>query len=495
MNTESRDQLKISAETGDIELLYAVIEEDPSILKIIDENQFVVTPLHIAVTRCHLEFANEIMNLKPSFASKLNLQGYSPIHLAMDNIRLAMDGPTESNEANNLRVMVSKLVGINKDLVRVKGRKGLTPLHMACQNGEFELVCTFLVACPDSIEDVTVRGESALHIAAKMGNHGVLQFLLGWLHVNCRRGAKKLKWEMLNLRDYEGNTALHISALSREPTHLNWLIIATLVATVTYESALSPPGGVFQVSASDDNNMKIKSGDMYYSTRGNAGKSILSKTSFMGFSLANMLSFSLSIIAIVIMTPRGVLRPLVLAPVTFFTLCYLIAMPAISPTLANTIILSIPMYSIFLLAGEVRPADFPFDAEPERTLHARLRQAKRERLAASEGEQSIRDKEEEEVSVNSENSASDTETIPKTMAADPPPPVERLLGDYEGNKLPAGRMTIVNQPANAAQFQLHPSTINQLERHYFSGRVNEDANKHLQRFLTMSTTLKIDGHT
>ncbi|XP_058744497.1 uncharacterized protein LOC131617160 [Vicia villosa] len=130
-----------------------------------------------------------------------------------------------------------------------------------------------------------------------------------------------------------------------------WLIIATLVATITYESALSPPGGVFQVSATDDHNMKIKSADMYYSTRGNAGKSILSKTSFMGFSLANMLSFSLSIIAIVIMTPGGVLRPLVLAPVTFFTLCYLIAMPAISPTHTNTIILSIPMYSIFLLAG------------------------------------------------------------------------------------------------------------------------------------------------
>ncbi|XP_058756799.1 uncharacterized protein LOC131630022 [Vicia villosa] len=144
---------------------------------------------------------------------------------------------------------------------------------------------------------------------------------------------------------------------------------------------------------------------------------------------------------------------------------------------------------------EKASADFPFDAEPERTLHTRPRQAKRGRLAAYEGEQIIRDKEEEEVSVNSEYSASDTETIPETMAADPPPPVERLLGDYEGNNLPAGRMTIVNQPVNAAQFQLHPSTINQLERRSFSGRVNEDENKHLQQFLTMSTTLKIDGHT
>ncbi|XP_058746087.1 ankyrin repeat-containing protein BDA1-like, partial [Vicia villosa] len=380
--------------------------------------QFVQTPLHIAAVMGQLEYAIEIMNLKPSFATKLNNQGFSPIHYAM--LRQYRESPTPLPMDNRQILMVSYLVGINKDLVRVKGREGLTPLHLAGKMGEVELVAKFLTVCPDSIKDVTVKGESALHIAARMKQYKALEFLLTWLQENCGRGAKKLKWEILNLKDYNGNTALHISALSSEPKSLEylantwmsldgmnsekkkaidlastpemkkiltsakkrrlsimtkvgildaitwisrirsditeeqrntWLIIATLVATITYESALSPPGGVFQVSATDDHNMKIKSADMYYSTRGNVGKSILSKTSFMGFSLANMLSFSLSIIAIVIMTPGGVLRPLVLAPVTFFTLCYLIAMPAISPTHTNTIILSIPMYSIFLLAG------------------------------------------------------------------------------------------------------------------------------------------------
>ncbi|XP_058775235.1 uncharacterized protein LOC131649491 [Vicia villosa] len=139
-------------------------------------------------------------------------------------------------------------------------------------------------------------------------------------------------------------------------------------------------------------------------------------------------------------------------------------------------------------------AYLPFDTEPERTLRARLKRAKQERLTTSEGNPTIPEKE-EEVSVHLEHSDSDTKTIPQTMIADPPPPVERLLGDYGGNNAPAGRMTIVNQPLNAAHFQLHPSTINQLERWSFLGRVNEDANKHLQRFLTMSTTLKIYGHS
>jgi hypothetical protein len=53
----------------------------------------------------------------------------------------------------------------------------------------------------------------------------------------------------------------------------------------------------------------------------------------------------------------------------------------------------------------------------------------------------------------------------------------------------------VNQPVNVAHFQLHPSTIRQLESKPFAGKINEDANKHLQRFLTMTTSLKIDGHS
>ncbi|XP_050872569.1 ankyrin repeat-containing protein BDA1-like [Lathyrus oleraceus] len=202
MNKKSGDQLNFSAETGNIELLYAAIQDDPSILENIDTIQFVETPLHISASRGHLEFATEIMNLKPSFGMKLNQQGFSPIHLAMQN---------------GQKAMVSKLVGINKDLVRVKGREGLTPLHFACQNGEVELSAEFLTACPDSIEDVTVRGESALHIAVMNHQFGTLQVLVGWLKENCKTGARMLQNKIFNHKDNAGNTALHISSLRSEP--------------------------------------------------------------------------------------------------------------------------------------------------------------------------------------------------------------------------------------------------------------------------------------
>ena len=49
------------------------------------------------------------------------------------------------------------------------------------------------------------------------------------------------------------------------------------------------------------------------------------------------------------------------------------------------------------------------------------------------------------------------------MGENPPPP-ERLLGDYGGANAPTGRLTIVSQPVNVVNFQLHPSTINQPEK-------------------------------
>lgn len=74
-------------------------------------------------------------------------------------------------------------------------------------------------------------------------------------------------------------------------------------------------------------------------------------------------------------------------------------------------------------------------------------------------------------------------------------PQERLLGDYGGANALLDRLTIMNQLVNVLNFQLHPTTIRQLEKRSFTDKINEDANKHLQRFLTMSTTLKIDGHS
>ncbi|MCH84557.1 ankyrin repeat-containing protein [Trifolium medium] len=203
MNTNNGEQqLKAAAQEGDIDLLYTVIQDDPTIFERIDLIPFVETPLHIAASMGHLQFATEIMMLKPSFALKLNQHGYSPIHLAMQN---------------GQKSMVYRLLNINKELVKVQGRECLTPLHFASQIGEVELLADFLFACPESIEYLAVRCETALHIAVKNEQYEALQVLVGWLKTNIQRGAVELEKKILNQKDEAGNTILHISALRSEP--------------------------------------------------------------------------------------------------------------------------------------------------------------------------------------------------------------------------------------------------------------------------------------
>lgn len=125
-------------------------------------------------------------------------------------------------------------------------------------------------------------------------------------------------------------------------------------------------------------------------------------------------------------------------------------------------------------------ADFPFDIEPERSLHAPLRQARQAKMTDKEVDDLV------ESDTNSDREIEDS------MAEDVE---ERLFGDYGRANASSGRLTIVNQLVNVANFQLHPTTIRQLEKRPFIGKINENVNKHLQRFLTISTTLKIEEHS
>ncbi|KAL5063574.1 hypothetical protein RYX36_025311 [Vicia faba] len=388
MNTRNDIDEKVMAATleGDVNLLYALIQEDPYVLEYIDLIPFVETPLHVAASMGHIHFATEIMRLKPSFAWKLNQQGFSPIHLAMQN---------------NQKKMVLRFVDIHKELVRIKGREGLTPLHLACEKGEIDLLANFLFVCPNSIEDVNVRGETALHIAVKNKQFEALHVLVGWLNKTHQRGSMKLEKLLLNSKDEIGNTILHISALNSDSkalrllvkTKINlnaknlenstaldiagsgeikgillsagvkpsfkvkdsptlaeklrskltimekiliyilrirkdiseeqrnaFLIVATLIATATYQSALSPPGGVYQGDATSS------------SSQGKVGKSVISQGDFFTLSILNTLSLLLSTMTIYLLTPSGLIGGLLFAPIFWFAYCYVYNMKLISPT-------------------------------------------------------------------------------------------------------------------------------------------------------------------
>ncbi|PIN12268.1 26S proteasome regulatory complex, subunit PSMD10 [Handroanthus impetiginosus] len=180
------------ARTGNIRGLYTSIKDDPQLLEDMDKVRFIHTPLHEAAAFGQTSFALEILNLMPSFGKKLNPDGLSPLHVAV--------------ELKNITTARS-LVRMDKQLVQVKGKEGFTPLHLAARNAsnddELEILANFLHECPESIHDLNNRFQTAVHVALEYNDHnGASTLLLKWIRLTSRES-------ILGSKDVDGNTALH----------------------------------------------------------------------------------------------------------------------------------------------------------------------------------------------------------------------------------------------------------------------------------------------
>ncbi|KAJ4721327.1 Ankyrin repeat family protein [Melia azedarach] len=195
------ERLKKITGNGDVDALYSLLVEDPLVLERIDRLPIVDTPLHIAAAAGNTRFAMEIVTLKPSFARKLNPQGLSPIHLALQNGH----DPT-----------VKAMIADDTELVRVKAKGRITPLHYAAEIDNFNLLAEFLNVCPSSVEDLTVKRETAVHIAVKNKKRKAFKVLKGWLLRNKR--------EILKWTDEDGNNALHIATSTNQLQVMEMLI-------------------------------------------------------------------------------------------------------------------------------------------------------------------------------------------------------------------------------------------------------------------------------
>ncbi|KAL1194615.1 Ankyrin repeat-containing protein BDA1 [Cardamine amara subsp. amara] len=132
----------------------------------------------------------KVMTLKPLLALKLNPSGFSPMHLAL-----------QKKHFQTMRGFVA----IDNSLVSIKGRGRITPLHFVAQRDDPQFLSEFLFACPSYVEDMTIKCETAAHIAVK--NHQFLAFkvLLGWLQ-------KVHREDIMDWKDEDGNTVFHIAA-------------------------------------------------------------------------------------------------------------------------------------------------------------------------------------------------------------------------------------------------------------------------------------------
>ncbi|KAK9095025.1 hypothetical protein Scep_026494 [Stephania cephalantha] len=201
---------------------------------------------HITVLAGKPEFAKEILRLKPGFASELNIDGFNPIHMATANgqvelvikellkdffeeISREIDNSSSETRnalmvlvvliatvtfqagaaANGYLEIVRELLKIDCNLCRLKGRERRTPLHFAVVKGRVEIINELLSSCPESVEDVTIGGETVLHLAVMNYQFEAFEIMFEKL--------KQLNREtLLNSKDEQGNMVLHLAAYMKQ---------------------------------------------------------------------------------------------------------------------------------------------------------------------------------------------------------------------------------------------------------------------------------------
>ncbi|KAL7083406.1 hypothetical protein ACP275_14G159700 [Erythranthe tilingii] len=173
-----------AAKKGDVEKLNNLIKDDPFLLRAValsDEEN----PLHIACIGGHLDFVKELLNQRPGFAEELSKDGFTPLH-------------------------VTSSCG---DVEIVKELEKRIPLHCAVSKGRVEVITELLSACLNSVAEVTARGETCFHLAVNR---------FDTFKALCEHVVSLGKEDILNNKDEQGNTILHLASSRKQYEDLGY---------------------------------------------------------------------------------------------------------------------------------------------------------------------------------------------------------------------------------------------------------------------------------
>ncbi|OVA19800.1 Ankyrin repeat [Macleaya cordata] len=182
-----------AAQTGNLEVLYELLAEDPLILERACLGSCLETPLHIAALAGRTNFAKEIIKRRPEFAKELNKDGFSPIHMA--------------SATGHIEIVNELLIQVGSDLCVLNDMEGRIPLHYAVIKGRLNIMDELISACSDSVRVLTSRSETVLHLAVKNNQFQALKVLLE---------NQIIDEELLNAKDFQCNTILHLAISRRQ---------------------------------------------------------------------------------------------------------------------------------------------------------------------------------------------------------------------------------------------------------------------------------------
>ncbi|QCD96155.1 ankyrin [Vigna unguiculata] len=168
--------------------------DKPSIImRTFSKNQGVRSPAIVAILKENKGILEKIVNKKREWIHVKDQKGRNALHYA-----------ASMGYLNGVECLLQNCDTCNME----RDKNGFYPLHMASACGHIEVVKKLLQNFPNPIEIIDKKGRNIVHIAAIMGQFDVVRYIL--------QDANGVK-DMINSKDYDGNTPLHLAASHCHP--------------------------------------------------------------------------------------------------------------------------------------------------------------------------------------------------------------------------------------------------------------------------------------
>ena len=187
-NNEDKSVLYLAIEAGYENLVEGLLDQDPY------PPIFGKSPLLGAIMQRNQEMLEIILSKKPARIHLMDSDGRIPLHYAAS--------------MGYIEVVCYLLDKCNSCAIE-RDKQGFYSLHLASDGGHVEVINKLLDYCLDQLENIVDRGgQNILHIAAASGKLDVVNYILG---------IPKLRKMMINQKDANGNTPLHLASHGCHP--------------------------------------------------------------------------------------------------------------------------------------------------------------------------------------------------------------------------------------------------------------------------------------
>lgn len=230
-----RTPLHLACENGDMEMVGALLEKNTSACLVEDHNGFI--PLHYAVMSGKIEMMKLLIEARPqSVLMKLSNNGKTLLHLCV-----------EGNHLEGMKLLTAQTLLFDKHFLNTLDDAGHTILDLSLMLRRIEMVGYLL-----RIPEVKTRTTSMRSIASS--NYNPNESRESRIKMRNTRNLKRKRQESISL--YTKKTTGRLWKVWRkklkykgdwvEEVQGTMMLVATVIATVTFQAGVDPPGGVWQ---------------------------------------------------------------------------------------------------------------------------------------------------------------------------------------------------------------------------------------------------------